>query len=119
MVKNNFSVPFFILRNTPIPPCEAIEICFMSLTFLIAFVPLNKLIIIPIIVIIPKEFYLLLCHKPIRNKLQRKALFHHCFITHFSGLIAVRDICQKVWFYEHCSIIHLLLPEVVWDKKRC
>ena len=36
--------------------------------------------------------YLLLCHKPIRNILQRERAFHDCLVTHFLCLEVISDM---------------------------
>ena len=117
-------------------------ICFLGLAFLIALVPLDKFIVIAIINIIMPYFYLLLCHKRIRDMpqipwssahcpnahlLSLKAIGNkkkccrpdtHCLLTHFLRNEVIRNIQQAVWFSAHCFVTHGLGPKMVRDKSQ-
>ena len=52
-----------------------------------------------IFIVIMSCFYLLLCHKPIRNILQKKRAFVHYLITHFLCLKLITDMARLPWPY--------------------
>ena len=86
--------------------------CFLGLPSFRAFVPLSNLIIIP-------WPYLLLCNKPIMDKLQREGNFPHCLITLPLSLQAVRDIFQVCpWIFLNCSNTHLLGHKIIRDMSQ-
>ena len=60
--------------------------------FLMAFVPLDKLIIIAIVIVSVPYIYLFLCYKPIRDRLQQPWIHAHCLIAHFLCFKVIRDI---------------------------
>ena len=73
--------------------------CFLGFPFLITILPLNNLIIvIPIIVIIP-YIYLLLINKLVGEKLQGRRIIFYCLITHFLCFKVIREIVQLPWVY--------------------
>ena len=84
----DFSVSFFfspnIHQSCHLDGCQAI----------IAMIPLNKSILIMIFTIIMPHFYLLLCHKPIRDIVQQPWAFPHYLTTHFVCLKVIRDLAQ-------------------------
>ena len=120
---------FFHLQEhiNPIPPSWWVPgngwelflyFCFLSLPGLTTIVPLNNLIIVNIIVIIP-YIYLLLCYKPIRDKLQRKGVIPHCLITHFLCFKVIRDIFQLPWVNFSDLVADLLSFKMVRDLMKC
>ena len=94
-----------------------LNLCFLGNPFFITIISLNNLIIIIIIIIIIiftviiPYFYLLLCHKPIRNMLQREKVIPHCLIAHFLSYKVIRDIPQHVWIFL-TAFLH-----ISWDLK--
>ena len=109
--KNNYLLlptPLFVFWHTSIyhtieMPSNVQELllnlCFLGLTFFIAFISLNKLIIVvPIIVFIP-YIYLLLSNKPIMDKLHGRRIIFYCFITQFLCFKVISDIIQLPWVY--------------------
>ena len=97
--------------------------------------------IVNIIVIIP-YISLLLCYKPIRDKLKREEVISHCLITDFLRLILIGDILQLPWIHfnslntyflyfktvgdtvkciwhgTHYLVAHFLHPEVIWNIRQ-
>ena len=92
-------------------PCLAFFI-----TIIDSIIPLTKpFIFVNIIIIIP-YFYLLLCHKPIWNILQRIRVVPHCIMKHFLCFEMIRDILQLPWVFSNDFIAYLLRLKVVWNK---
>ena len=100
---------------------------FLELSFFITIVPINKFIAVIVIIVIMSYFYLLLCYKPIRDKLQRRRIIFYCFLTHFLCFnyyfIAhflhpkmIRDRIYHVWTIAHRLVAHLLCFKMVRDK---
>ena len=83
------------------------DLCFLTLAFFIIFIPLNKFIIITIITVIMPYFYLLLCHRPTRDKSQSVWAPGHCLITHLLCFKTVRNNFQQPWFHAHYHAAHL------------
>ena len=122
-VKSNFYVSFFSSSGTHQSitrlGCQAIgrsSSLFLGLTLFIPIVPVNNLIIIIIIVIMP-YFYLPMCHKPIRKKPQRIRVFPYRIITHLLCLKVIRDIVQLPWVYFKGLDTHFLCFKMIRDKK--
>ena len=89
--------------------------CFLSLPLLIAIVPLNKLIIIEMVIIIPWP-YPLLCHKPIKETHQGERVSPHRIIIHLPGLKVIRNILQWLWIFLDCLAAHLLGPKAIRNR---
>ena len=78
---------------------------------------------------------LLVCHKPVRDKLQRERVFPHCNITHLPGFKIIKDIIQGAWFRGRCLVayhfalkrsgiqwntsgmVRIILLHISWDLK--
>ena len=102
---HNFSVSFFSSSGTQqshhLDGCQAtgINLCFLGLAFLMTIMPLNKFVIIAIVIVIITWFCLLFCNKPIGYIFQQPWPFLHCLITHILCFKGIRDIFQLPWVY--------------------
>ena len=90
-----FYLFFLVFRNTPISwwmpsnrHCLFFRLHFLGLPFFITFVPFNNLIMLC--------FYLLFCHKQIRDIVQQPWIHPHCLIVHFLCFKVNRSIPQ-IW----------------------
>ena len=78
----------------------------LSLLFLITIVPFNKFIIIAILIVIMPYFYLLMCHKPIRDILQGRRFLLDSIVAHLLCLNVIRDVIQLPWVYS-IALVHI------------
>ena len=80
----------------------------MSPAFLITFTQLDKPIIIAILIFIMPYIYLLLCYKPIREKLQRIRVPPHHIVTQFVCFKVIRGMFQLPWACFNGLVAYLL-----------
>ena len=79
--------------------------------------PFNNLIVVIIVIVIMPYFYMLLCYKPITDKLQRRRIVFYCFFTHFLCFKGIRDIIIKcIWHGMHELVTHFLHPKMIRYK---
>ena len=82
--------------------------------FFIPILPLDKLIIIAVVIVIVPYVYLLLCYKPITDKLQRKEVIPHCIITHILRLKVIWPIFKQLWAFFNSFLTDFFRLKVIW-----
>ena len=85
--------------------------CFLGFLFLITFLPLNNLIM--------PYFYLMFCHKPIRDIVQQPWIHVHCLIAHFLYFEVVGDIPKVRWICLNNFFTHVLCFKAVRNMVKC
>ena len=119
--------PLLFFRHAPIhhtivKPGERRKFFFYSyilrVPFFVPIIPLNKFMIITILIVITSYFYLFFGNKPIRDIFQIEKASPHCIVTHILHLKVIRDIFQQPYGYFKGPDTHFLCFKLVRHKSQ-